>query len=321
MPTEPYKPLLNRDMSKVLPKVVIDFVSPLLQETINFATQVYQRCQTSKEGKPDEAYPSLAVYLHIIQMSDSIDVLISNGCAESASLLLRSAFEARLALEYMLEKNIKQRAISWMVKNIIGRIEELENFDPTHPKGKEFRNTFEREGIGKIATFPVIPNLSDAIRKLKENLEKPGYAEAYVEYTAMVKKGRKYPEWYSFFNGPKNLKELAEYQKQGYVYQTFYASWSRMSHVKDAAHLTLLLEDRTNVLGPIRNPMNSIHIGARALSVLLETTKLMINKYRPYESSKFDNWYGKEVRDKHIMLVRYEFDQMKWFYEKFVQQK
>jgi len=316
MPTQPYEPLLDRDTSKI--KFIVDTVCPVLQETVNHATNFYQRCQTSQECASDESFPALAMYLHIIQMIDSIEVLISNGCVEPANLLLRSAFEAKLGIGYLLEKNRGQRAISWIVKNIIDEIENLQTIDLSNKKNKESAVITEPDVPEKIIKVLPTPSISEDIVKLRENLKKPAYAEAYAEYSILMKKGRKYPEWYSFFGGPRNLKELATYLNQIEIYQRLYSSWSRISHVSDAQHLTFPLEGGRSVLGPIRNPVNSIHVGTMALSWVLETTSLMVRAYRPYESSKFSKWLKKEVRDKHILLVRLEMDHLKWFDEKFM---
>jgi len=54
-----------------------------------------------KRGELDESYPVLASYLHIIPMTDSIEVLISNGRGAPASLLLRSAFEGKFTVGYI----------------------------------------------------------------------------------------------------------------------------------------------------------------------------------------------------------------------------
>ena len=108
MPTEPYDPILNRDI-KNLPKVIPEILTPCLQEVVNYATNFYERCQVSKEFKSDDTFPILALYLHLIQMTDSIEVLISHGCTQPANLLLRSSFEAKLAVKYILEKDTKQR--------------------------------------------------------------------------------------------------------------------------------------------------------------------------------------------------------------------
>lgn len=104
IPTQSFKPLLSRDEVKVIAKPAIDIASPVLQETINYATHAFERCRTSKKGSLEEAFPLLASYLHIIQMTDSIEVLISNSCGAPADLLLRSSWEAKLAIEYILEK-------------------------------------------------------------------------------------------------------------------------------------------------------------------------------------------------------------------------
>jgi hypothetical protein len=320
MPTEPYKPILDRDLTKIKP--FSDKISPVLQEVINYATQFYQRCQISKECKGDETYPVLALYLHIIQMADSIEVLISNGCSEPANLLLRSSFEAKLSISYILEKNVSQRSISWMVKNIIDQIKQLERHDPSSPKYKEFKETLSQDKLGNIDEFQKIPDISERITKLKEALTKPDYAEAYAEYQALRKRNRGvHPEWYSLFDGPKNLRELAKYFKQGLVYETLYAYWSRISHVSDALHLTMPLEDGDSVLGPIRNPINSINIGTTILSQLIESIQLLMMKYRPYESNKFYKWWRTDIRERHFELMGLSIGQLNWFDKTFIQKK
>lgn len=321
MPTQPYEPVLNRDMYKDLPKPLQEAVSPLLKEVVNYATNFYQRCQTSKAAEPDEAFPVLASYLHIIQMTDAIEVLVSSVSVEPANLLLRSSFEARLSIEYMLEKNYKERAFSWLTKQIIDQMQQLEDYDQNRPPSKEFKTTVIPDEVRAIVGLPIIPNVSDNILRLKESLKKPGYTEAYAEYTALVKKRVKYPDWYSFYNGPRSLKELAEHLNHGSEYHYLYSSWSKMSHVSSTAHLTALSDDGSSVLGPIRNPKNIVHISTMALSILLETTQLLLNKYRPFETTRFTKWYAKEVQRKHIMLVGLELGELKWLNEKLTQKK
>lgn len=321
MPTQPFEPLLNRDMSKALLKPIIDIASPVLQETVNYATNLYQRCQTSQKGRPDEAYPVLAAYLHVIQMTDSIEVLISNGCGAPANLLLRSAFEGKLTILYILERKSKNRANAWLVQNILDHIEALETRDPSNPKAKEFREANEKDILSQIVGLPSLPNLPETINKLKESLKRPEYAEIYTEYKRLNKEGKKYPEWYSLYNGPRSLKALAQHLHQDDIYDFLYSSWSRISHMKDSAHLTLPLEDGTSVLGPIRNPMHIVHIATFALSMLLETTLSVMKEFRADENVSFRNWYGKEVREKHAALVDMEIGELKWFDKTFVQKK
>ncbi len=90
-------------------KPLIEKASPALQEAINYATTVYERCRTSKKGSTEEAFPVIALYLHIIQMTDSIEVLVSNCCPTPANLLLRSSFEAKLSLQSKPLREIRPR--------------------------------------------------------------------------------------------------------------------------------------------------------------------------------------------------------------------
>src|SRR3990172_9897823 len=101
MPTEPVKEFLDRERVKEISKPVIEIASPLLREVTNYATNVLDKCQTSKKADKEEAFPLLALYAHIIQMADSTEVLISSGCGMPANLSLRSAFEARLSIKYL----------------------------------------------------------------------------------------------------------------------------------------------------------------------------------------------------------------------------
>ncbi len=122
MPYDEFKPLLNREIRKAEAREIINIASPLLQEEINYATNAFQRCQESaKNVVPDEHVPVLASYHHVIGMIDGIEVLISQSCIVPAVPLLRSAFEALLAIDYILEKDYHLRFFpGWYVMFTIG---------------------------------------------------------------------------------------------------------------------------------------------------------------------------------------------------------
>ncbi len=118
MPTEPSKNILDPESDINLAKPAIDLASQTLREAVNHGTTLYERCRTTSKADADEAFPVLALYLHILQMTDSIEVLISNSCIEPAKLLIRSAFEAKLSLEFMNEKMTRTRGIAWIIRNL-----------------------------------------------------------------------------------------------------------------------------------------------------------------------------------------------------------
>ena len=304
MPTKPEAHLLNRDLSAIKP--LVDLTSPVLQEAINYATTAYQRSFNSEKGKTDEAYPPLANYLHIIQLTDSVEILVSNGCGPPAELLLRSIFEAILSLEYLLESDTARRGIAWTVKNMVDRIESVRCMIPESKKGKELHSAFINEGFADLIQPPKPVGLDKEINHLENELKTPKLNYVYLEYLKCVNPKNKYPEWYSLYNGPYNLRELAKHLNKESTYLTLYSTWSKMAHFNDAAHLTVNLGGEGSVLGPIRNPQNLIHIGATALSRLIDATIIVTKHFTPYYMNNFIKWYGKEIREKHVRLVNLE---------------
>jgi hypothetical protein len=317
MPTQPDEHVLSRELSKI--EWMVNITSPVLQEVVNYSTHIYQKCQQSEACKSDEYFPVLAMYLHVIQMTDSAEVLISNGCIESTNVLLRSSFEARLSIGYLLEKDCAKRAYSWMVNKTIDSIKDLQSIDPDTSKGQEFENTIKREGLDRdIPGFPVIrldsenskKQASEAILKYQESLKKPGYAEAYAEYTRLTKKLHRHPEWYSYYDGPQNLRQLANHLNQGTRYEILYVGSSKISHANDIDHLIIRFEDGTTALGQIRNPLNFPHVSTTSIALLLESSQMMLNKFRSYDLTSFQKWLKKEVIKRYMYLTNLTFDQV-----------
>ena len=99
MPTKELESVLHREISKAIASPIIAIASPLLQELVNYSTWAYMRCATSTSEEYVDRAP-LTLFLHVIEMTDSIEVLITQSCPSPAFPLLRSSFEALLFLEY-----------------------------------------------------------------------------------------------------------------------------------------------------------------------------------------------------------------------------
>jgi hypothetical protein len=296
MPTEPVKEFLDRERVRDISKPVIEIASPLLKEVVNYATNVLDKCQSSKKADKEEAFPLLALYAHIIQMADSAEVLISNGCGPPGYLLLRSSYEARLSIRYLLEKDTDKRSIAWLIKYYDDEIAYLEIMDPTNPKGKEYREKHKDDDIYKIAGPPSLPGINEQIAKLRAKIEQPGFAEVYTEYKRRKTRTRQYPEWYSLFGGPLSLKKLAEHFKEGAIYESLYRLWSKTSHANEATHAFF-----------IRNPIQIVEVASTTVSHLLETTNLMLNHFQSNRVAHFEKWLAREVMPRQSRLIDISF--------------
>ena len=302
MPTKPFEPLLYRELRKVEAKEVIEIASPLLQEEVNYATNAFQRCQASSTGAKDEDLPLLISYLHVIEMTDGIEVLVSQCCPNPTIPLLRSSFEALLTIDYIIEADHQRRAFAWLVCYVRERLSQYEMLDHSRARGREFFATLETDEISKYLKLPSFPNLVQAIQNLESLLiNNPNYKIADSEYQSL--KRRRKPNWYSFFNGPRDLRELAMHLNRGAQYDILYRYWSRITHAGDLSRFLTKTSEGSPAFKPLRNPEELKHVSVMASSFILDATKKILGKFRAGEMASLGRWYVRETRKRHLALT------------------
>lgn len=303
MPTKQFEPLLYRELRKVEAKEVIKIASPLLQEEVNYATNAFQRCQASSTGAKDEDLPLLVSYLHVIEMTDGIEVLISQSCAVPAIPLLRSSFEALFTIEYILEGDYQRRAFAWLVCYVHNRLSQYEMLDPSHQKGKEFLVTFAADSVSKYMKLLSFPNLSQVIQNLKSLLNNPNYQFADYEYQRIKNIRKRKPNWYSLFGGPGNLRDLAKHLNCGAQYDILYRSWSSIAHADDLSRFLAKTDEGYPGIKPLRNPEELKQVSSIASSFILGATEKILGKFRAGEMASFRKWYIRETQRLHLALA------------------
>lgn len=297
MPTQPLDSVLARDISKVAAKGVIDLASPLLQELVNHGTCALVRCIALTHAKEDEHFPCYAIYRHIIEATDGIEVLISQCCGAAATPLLRTSFEARLSLAYILEdqSHYDDRSDAWFVGYIRQRLAFYELTNPDTSKGKEFHNVLKASSSS--ANPP--PNTAEMAQKgflnLKELLAKPRYQAIDAEYNR-----QKRCKWYSLCAGPGNLRELSIRLKQLPAYEILYRQWSQHAHSESFANFLGPPRSGQSTLRGLQEPKDVALPAWLASSFMLTATSLMIKKFRPDEN--LGPWLKTEVRPRYDAL-------------------
>lgn len=214
MPTEALKTLLYRDLSKAAASEIIGLASPLLQESVNYSTNALVRAFTSS-ARTDEDFAVFALYRQVIEMTDGIEVLISASCPDPAIPLLRSCFEAMLAVEYILEsrKDYTRRALAWLVGHVTQRLKLYDRLDPDTEAGKGFKESIETDKTLVGLDLDLSKEARAARANLEPILERPHIKPIYDEFRRCGK-----PRWYKLFDGPSNLRELAIHLKRGGQY-------------------------------------------------------------------------------------------------------
>jgi hypothetical protein len=297
MPTDSFKPVLDRDLSRVAARQVIDIISPLLQEVVNHATWAFRRFQTGSSGEVSVDLAPFLLFHHVIEMTDGVEVLLSNSCVAAAIPTLRSAFEGRLSLEYMLEDDYRNRSLAWLCVYSHEKMRTYALVDPTTSGGIDFGKAWVLENKDAAPSHPDAPK---GIANLQSFLAEPYMVPIEKEYQRVKKGSRGAPHWYSLFGGPANLRKLAEQLERVTEYDALYRIWSRVAHAGDASSIAAASHGDT--FHRIRYPADINLIAVLAFEFMIQATKLMSEKFRP-EAASISTWYQEEVKPRFDQLL------------------
>jgi hypothetical protein len=300
-PTKPLESILFRELSKANAKDIIQIVSPLLQELVNYSTNMFARAATSAGNEP-ENMAALLLYLHIIEMTDGVEVLVSQSCPVPAIPLLRSSFEALLAIEYILEDQYENRSLAWLAEYMRKRLSLYKSHDPSTPEGKKFQKILSKDKIVGNVTLSY-PKEFDTFRSNYEQLlNSPQFQPVQSEFKKCKKenKGRT-PNWYQLF-GPmpskslKNLEQLATHLNRGGMYEKLYREWSSIHHAHDPTRFLTTTSKGTQAIRQLRDPSRIKEVATFAEVFINNATILILQKFRAGEEKSFSNWYQREVK-------------------------
>jgi hypothetical protein len=297
MPTEPQQSILYRELSKVAAKEVIEIASPLLVELVNNGTHVLLRCASSISGKLDEHIALLALYRHILEMTDGIEVLVSESCPIPAIPLLRSSFEALLSIEYILEEDYTRRSLSWIVGHIHRRLDMYERCDPSTTKGAQFRKVHSQDKIACQVELPSPEEVAEPRASLLSLLDEPEFKPIEEERSSCDRK-----IWYALFGGPRTLEKLAQHLRRGAQYDILYRQWSTMSHAQDLLPFLGKAGDGKFTIGRLRELNGLKVVASHAAAFALEATRLVLDQLHAGEELAYARWYRREIQSNYQLI-------------------
>lgn len=300
MPTRPLETLLYRELSQVEAKSIIDIASPLLQEFVNYGTHALVRCADSLIGEENEDLAVLALYRHLIEMIDGVEVLISQSCSAPAAPLLRSSFEALLYIEYILEDDAEyvRRSLSWLAGHAHRRLGIYRSLDRSTTAGKRFQEALKQDKTVQEFTFPPQDQVQRAQKVLENLLSREQFREVEAEYS----RPKRRPQWFQLFGGPANRRELANRVGWNAQYHILYNIWSASVHAEDFSRFITRTSEGEAALPRMRDPREVKETAMFAATFILSGTRLVLSKFRPGENT--DSWFLREIRPRYRMLYR-----------------
>lgn len=129
--------------------------SSLIRNAVHFTSHAWDRTQETS-FKEQAHYPAVVFALtrHVCEQIGAVGVLTAQGCADCCKLPLRSAFEAMLGVEYILENDSERRGIAYQVAHALRRIADYKRLDPNEETGKQLRAELQADPLASEISWP-----------------------------------------------------------------------------------------------------------------------------------------------------------------------
>jgi hypothetical protein len=312
MPTNPPPNLFNPHFNKAQVKPLLDIAVPLLTEVLNYGLSLFARCGYRPAGD-DENLPILFVYRHLLEMLDSVIIQIAECAPAPAALQLRAIFDALLTIEYMLEHEgkVRERAFAYIYNVQLERKRTYLSLDPSTLQGKAFLKAISDDPYSKDLKSTVVPDLAGRLKEIDEILQKPELAAAAQAYQKAKKAVGRKPNWYTLYDGPRNLGELARHLKRGAQYEILYKEWAERGHSIDAIDRILIVNSDGSSARGLRDATELESTVDFAIAFAVDAARRLIDHYRSGEQKTFAKWYLTEVSPKRKGLPRLIVDEKK----------
>lgn len=280
--------ILPREQSEYI-EILTDF-SNLINEIVNFGTHLI-KWDTENKVIGDESIVPVLFMRNILELADSISILIKKSSIDSSKNLLRSLLENIFGLEYLLEKDSANRSLSFIVWLTHKDLKFYEKLDNQTLVSKQFKTEFSKDNL--IQKPELINNIEYLSHKKnsEELLKLPQYSKIENEYQQTEKK-MKNPTWYSLYSGPKNIEQLAKYLKHNAIYEVMYRGYSGNVHATDIYKGKLLPNNEGSFdIKQIRNPKDAQSVTIDTINFLLMVYLKYFGERIPERKIEFRDWY------------------------------
>jgi hypothetical protein len=272
-------------------KKELEKLSSLIDFAVDFGTHLL-KWQADKMQSGDQHLVPILFFRNILELADSISILIKNSSVDPAKSLIRSLLENSFGLEYLLEKDQKNRSLSFNIWRTHKELKFYNKLDKNTKVGKQFLGEIKKDLYVKEFESDD-PRLELEKKNAKNFLKLPHYISIEKEYQR-TNSIRKNPNWFTLFDGPKDIEQLAKRLNHHSLYEFFYRRLSDNVHATDLVKGKLILNKngQTDII-QIRFPKDAQDITIQTLNILVITYKNFYEKELPDKKDEFYKWYLK----------------------------
>ena len=301
--TTPIEEIIPRSLPEDVSAVLNEFKDSI-EEMVNFGSVILS-WDLSRKGS-DEDLPPVLFLRNFLENVDAISVLIKYSSVESCKILLRTALENVFYLGYILQSDSKNRALAFIVWNTINNNKLLNQADSTSNEYKELLKKYKNDTFLKDSKPPIIANTSELIKLGEKIFLLPKFLPIKEEYDNTKKLLKKKPAWYTLFDGPRTIEELANRVKLGALYEVLYRNWSGSIHGTNIIQGKFITSsDQEHELMQLRHPKDAQSITLYCSNLCLMVFKNYLSVRNPEKLPAFLEWYL-TIRDSFNQLSQHQ---------------
>jgi hypothetical protein len=298
--TAPIDDFIPRTLDTDLADILLRF-SKGLEELVNFGSQVLN-WDMDRENGGDEDLPAILFLRNFLEQIDGISILIKHSSVEPCKPLLRTALENFFSLEYLLQEDSHNRAMSFLVWNAITTEKWIRKADGKSKDFLEASAKYKKDKMMNQLQPLIVPDTEAMLATVQKMLELPKYKSVVEEYEK-CKKAKKNPTWYNLFGGPNNLEDLANRVGLPALYDVLYRGWSGSTHGNNIVQGNLDKDESGQAkLIQIRNPSGAQTVTQHCTNISIMAFRIFIEKRMPQKMPEFKKWYN-EIRNFNLSLA------------------
>lgn len=241
--------------------------------------------------------------LHLVEQIDAIASMVRQGLAEPCKLVLRAMIESMLGIAYMHESEVVRRGLSYHIGHIHDQIAWLRKLDPDTQEGMQFKAKMDRNFCE--INLSICPEVARAeAEKYMAILSRDEFSTIEAAWQEAKKKQHRRPAWYSLFDGPRNVGELADQLRRSAWYEGLYRIWSADIHATDSLGNIIRGPKNQKGIRPIRHPEGVETISCHAISLALDAYRVIIESVVPGKRDEFLGWYVEHIRNGYQAIAR-----------------
>jgi hypothetical protein len=267
---------------------------------VRFGSHVLHWALTEDLRDDKEKLVFIALLRFVVETADGMPENIRKGQINANNNSLRSLLDACFYILYLVADDTSRRVLAYMYmddRTVLKRQKRLLRGSAEH---KEFATAHEKDRFLSLevldSTTQDIESIKAKIKEYETSIESPEYANIHAEFLRM--KGLKQPpkHWYSFFDGPKDIRKLAEAVGMPGMYDVFFKRYSGTVHATEIIRGNIEPTPTGSlVIRPIRDSRSPVELTAMATQLMHTSFEAYLKTFIPSRVEELQAWHAKEI--------------------------